>query len=87
MLIKNGPIYTEVVDLLCEAHKACLKANQGPGGDALGMSHGAFSGLSKVLGLVWELETKFAEAEMQNILLRQKIKELKEGAKPAPIDF
>jgi len=50
-------MYDEALKALENAHAACLRASQ-KSGDALGMSHGSFSGVNVALGIVFRLEAE-----------------------------
>ena len=56
----DRPYYTRALQALQAAHDACLKHPERP---VLGMSHGPFSGVNEVLGIVDELERKLARYE------------------------
>ena len=49
------PCYTRALKALESAHDACLKARNATG-EVLGMSHGSFSGVNEVLGIIDQLE-------------------------------
>jgi hypothetical protein len=51
--MSDSPIYDKVYDLLKEAHEVCLNHPDRP---PLGMSHGPFSNVNQVLGIVGLLE-------------------------------
>lgn len=53
--MSSGPYYDRALKALQAAHDACFNA---PGRDVLGMTHGPFSGVNEVLGIVAELESK-----------------------------
>lgn len=61
--MSSGPLYDRAVKALRAAHDACFKH---PDRDVLGMSHGPFSGVNEVLGIIAELES-------ENRALRQKL--------------
>jgi len=53
--MSSGSEYDKASAALQEAHNACFKH---PERDALGMSHGPFSGVNEALSIVWRLETE-----------------------------
>jgi len=55
--MSSGPMYDQALKALESAHAACLRASQ-KSGDALGMSHGSFSGVNVALGIVFRLEAE-----------------------------
>jgi hypothetical protein len=57
------PLYEKAWNALQAAHRACFDH---PDRDAIGMSHGPFSGVNEVLGIVSELE-------LENIELRARL--------------
>jgi len=50
-------MYDQALKALESAHAACLRASQ-KSGDALGMSHGSFSGVNVALGIIFRLEAE-----------------------------
>lgn len=66
--------YNIALAALQDAHTACFKH---PDRDVLGMSHGPFSGVNQVLGLIDELEAKlerlrFRERHLQRELAKRR---------------
>lgn len=55
--MSSGPMYDQALKALESAHAACLRASQ-KSGDALGMSHGSFSGVNVALGIIFRLEAE-----------------------------
>ena len=71
--VRDRPFYDRCLKALDEAHKACFKH---PDRDILGMSHGPFSGVNEVLGIVDSLEV-FIDRQAKYIeLLELRISEL-----------
>lgn len=68
------PLYNRAMAALEAAHKACFKHADRP---LLGMSHGPFSGVNEVLGIVAELERENVKLTKKTQKLEAKIRELK----------
>lgn len=69
----NGPKYRLALEALQAAHDACFKDQTR---DVLGMSHGPFSGVNRVLGLVSEMELHEKQLEEKYKLAVRRIEHL-----------
>ena len=58
----NGPLKTQALALLQDAHYACFNH---PGRDILGMSHGPFSGVNRVIEIIGVLERENQRLKMK----------------------
>jgi hypothetical protein len=67
-MTRHRPMYQRALAALQSAHDACFNA---PGRDVLGMSHGAFSGVNVVLGMIAGMEDRVASLrDRERYLLR-----------------
>lgn len=62
-------MYWRAYDALKAAHEACFEH---PSRDVLGMSHGPFSGVNEVLGIVDQLEAETKALRSELMKLRSK---------------